>query len=352
MAPIGHLRSCFTTRNGTPRQPLLVPLARAELRLAPGGVPPAALDGLGGYSHCWLLYVFHANTDLPRIWKRPAHRGVRAKVQVPRLNGEKVGVFATRSPHRPVPIGLSLAKVTRKLHLEPVATIEAVEGDRLLLSGIDVVDGTPILDVKPYLPYSDSLPSAITPAWVQAEGTADPLCVADVDFTAGFQDQLAQCWAHVSSQSLYTEPQELQCLVSQVLARDIRSVHQRQQQGCHSADGSHESFPTPACTTTQPEACGHDGKHKGPADRACVYHLVIEQIAFAYTIDPKGRIPYSATNDCHKRGEAYAPAVQVAGLHARALAGRASNAAGTLAVDTLGRLLLDISKVDRNAALS
>eukprot|EP00850_Spirogloea_muscicola_P006990 SM000034S12744 [mRNA] locus=s34:505123:506958:+ [translate_table: standard] len=293
MAPIGHLRSCFTTRNGTPRQPLLVPLARAELRLAPGGVPPAALDGLGGYSHCWLLYVFHANTDLPRIWEQPAHRGVRAKqwlapehvvitgvgkqVQVPRLNGEKLGVFATRSPHRPVPIGLSLAK------------IEGVEGDRLLLSGIDVVDGTPILDVKPYLPYSDSLPSAITPPWVQAEGAADPLYVVDVDFTAGFQDQLAQCWAH-SSQSLYTEPQELQCLVSQVLAWDIRSVYQRQQQGCHSADGSHESCPIPACTTTQPEACGHDGKHKGPADRASVYHLVIEQIAFAYTIDPKGRV--------------------------------------------------------------
>eukprot|EP00850_Spirogloea_muscicola_P004737 SM000020S06087 [mRNA] locus=s20:960413:963256:- [translate_table: standard] len=343
MAPIGHLRSCFTTRNGTPRQPLLVPLARAELRLASGGVPPAALDGLGGYSHCWLLYVFHANTDLPRILERPAHRGVRAKVQVPRLNGEKMGVFATRSPHRPVPIGLSLAKATKAilvlisslLKLQPTLQpllrrqIEAVEGDRLLLSGVDIVDGTPILDVKPYLPYSDSLPSAITPEWVQAEGTAGPLCVADVDFTPAFQDQLAQCWAHVSSQSLYTEQQELQCLVSQVLARDIRSVHQRQQQGCHSADGSHETVPNHACTTTQPEASGHDGKHKGPADRACVYHLVVEQIAFAYTIDPKGRVL----------------------VFEAAFASRASNAADTLAVDTLGCLLLDISKVDRNAAL-
>ncbi|KAJ7294912.1 hypothetical protein O6H91_Y224800 [Diphasiastrum complanatum] len=80
MTPIGHVRSCFSTRNGTPRQPLLVPLARACLTLSPGGVPPPALEGLDQYSHCWLLYVFHENTDLPNLWKPPVHQALKAKV--------------------------------------------------------------------------------------------------------------------------------------------------------------------------------------------------------------------------------------------------------------------------------
>lgn len=74
------LRAAVVRRNGTPRQPLLVPLAKAHLVLSPGGVPHQALDGLAMYSHCWLLYVFHENTDLPRLWSKPAHRDLRAKV--------------------------------------------------------------------------------------------------------------------------------------------------------------------------------------------------------------------------------------------------------------------------------
>lgn len=71
-----HLRCC---RNGTPRQPLLVGQARAELRLAPT-VPPSALEGLQDFSHCWILYVFHANTDLPRLWDPLPHAATHAKV--------------------------------------------------------------------------------------------------------------------------------------------------------------------------------------------------------------------------------------------------------------------------------
>ena len=73
--------SSLASRNGTPRQPLLVPLARSRLDLPPGAVPPAALEGLGGYSHCWLLYLFHANTDLQRLWQPDPFRGLRAKVK-------------------------------------------------------------------------------------------------------------------------------------------------------------------------------------------------------------------------------------------------------------------------------
>ncbi|KAG1652447.1 hypothetical protein FOA52_012182, partial [Chlamydomonas sp. UWO 241] len=106
--PIGTMQSCFSQRNGTPRQPLLAPLARCRLKLAPD-VPAACLEGLELYSHVWVLYIFHENTDLVKVWQGD-RSGLKAKVHVPRLNGEKMGVLATRSPHRPAPIGLSVAQ--------------------------------------------------------------------------------------------------------------------------------------------------------------------------------------------------------------------------------------------------
>ncbi|KAK9820048.1 hypothetical protein WJX72_005461 [[Myrmecia] bisecta] len=163
LRPIGTLRSCFTQRNGTPRQPLLVPQARARLTLRPG-VPPSCLEGLEQYSHCWILYVFHCNTDLAKLWADPgAGSCSKGKTKVPRLNGGRMGVLATRSPHRPVPIGLS------------TATIEGVEGNTLLLGGADVVDGTPVLDIKPYLPFCDSIAVASAPHWVSAHAEDEPL---------------------------------------------------------------------------------------------------------------------------------------------------------------------------------
>lgn len=178
--PIGHVRSCFSQRcgptlaplqagkqaatgmtgitqepeaaspllllhhrNGTPRQPLLVDAARCKLQLS-ADVPAACLDGLTQYSHAWLLYVFHANTDLAKCLG-PDRSGVKARIAVPRLNGGRMGVLATRSPHRPVPIGLSVARVL------------AVEGRTVLLGGADIVDGSPVLDIKPYVRYCDSI---------------------------------------------------------------------------------------------------------------------------------------------------------------------------------------------------
>ena len=75
------------------------------------GIPHACLEGLEGYSHCWIIYIFHRNTDLQDLW-RPDDKGLKAKVQVPKLNGKRVGVFATRTPHRPNPIGQSSAAAT------------------------------------------------------------------------------------------------------------------------------------------------------------------------------------------------------------------------------------------------
>ncbi|KAH7441002.1 hypothetical protein KP509_03G020500 [Ceratopteris richardii] len=215
MVPIGFIQSCFTTRNGTPRQPLLVPLARACLILPPEGVPATAFDGLTGYSHCWLVYIFHANTDLPHIWNQPSHKEFKAKVRVPRLDGGKLGVFATRTPHRPCPIGLSVAKV------------EGVYGRMLLLSGVDLVDGTPVLDVKPYLPYCDIVGNATAPSWVKAGDEDDVIALASVEFSPRFEKELGKNWGAIVKLSMYSSPEEFQALISQVLSRDIRSLRQR-----------------------------------------------------------------------------------------------------------------------------
>uniref|UniRef100_A0A0R0F911 TsaA-like domain-containing protein n=1 Tax=Glycine max TaxID=3847 RepID=A0A0R0F911_SOYBN len=183
MMPIGVVHSCFSTRNGTPRQPLLVPLARACLVFNTTRVPPASLEGLEEYSHCWILYVFHLNTDLDKLWKHPSKSGFKAKVRVPRLKGGRKGVFATRSPHRPCPIGLTVAKV------------EAVQGNMILLSGVDLVDGTPVLDIKPYLPYCDNIQEATVPNWLMEDNL---LSVASVSFSEHFTSALKNIWIMVN----------------------------------------------------------------------------------------------------------------------------------------------------------
>lgn len=144
---IGRVSSPFSDRRGTPRQGLLASRALASLRLDPSVVEPSALDGLEAFSHVWVLFVFHQNTNGCKLGGgRHGGRSVKAKVHPPRLGGAKTGLFATRTPHRPNPLGLSLAR------LDGVRRGEAGGGARLLLSGVDLVDGTPVLDVKPWLP--------------------------------------------------------------------------------------------------------------------------------------------------------------------------------------------------------
>ncbi len=135
---IGTLRSCFREKFGTPRQARIARSSSASLRLRREFIPKHSLRGLEGFSHVWLISHFHLNTN----------KTYRPTVHPPRLRGKTMGLFATRSPHRPSPLGLTLAK------------LERIEGDTLRLSGIDLVDGTPILDIKPYLPNGDSAPGA------------------------------------------------------------------------------------------------------------------------------------------------------------------------------------------------
>jgi tRNA (adenine37-N6)-methyltransferase len=139
VSPVGIVRSCFKEKFAIPRQPHLAPAARGVLELLPPFDQGDAVQGLEQVSHVWLLFLFHqALEDKPRL-----------KVRPPRLGGnQSVGVFSTRATHRPNGIGQSVVR------------LERVEPDRLYLSGIDLLDGTPVLDIKPYVPYADSVADA------------------------------------------------------------------------------------------------------------------------------------------------------------------------------------------------
>jgi tRNA-Thr(GGU) m(6)t(6)A37 methyltransferase TsaA len=139
VSPVGYLRSCFKEKFAIPRQPQLAPAARGVLELLPPFDDGAAVAGLEQVSHVWLLFLFHqALEDKPRL-----------KVRPPRLGGNRaIGVFASRATHRPNGIGQSVVR------------LERVEAGRLHLSGIDLLDGTPVLDIKPYVPYADIVSEA------------------------------------------------------------------------------------------------------------------------------------------------------------------------------------------------
>ncbi|MDD3276970.1 MAG: tRNA (N6-threonylcarbamoyladenosine(37)-N6)-methyltransferase TrmO [Kiritimatiellales bacterium] len=137
--PIGIIHSCFKEKFGIPRQPGLVKSATATLELLPPYNVEEALRSIEEFSHLWIIFAFHESVT----------EKFQPTVRPPRLGGNtRVGVFATRSNFRPNPIGLS------------VVELKAVKGTTLELGGGDFLDGTPVLDIKPYIPYADSIPGA------------------------------------------------------------------------------------------------------------------------------------------------------------------------------------------------
>lgn len=145
MRPIAHIRSDFATKFGVPRQSGLVDALESTVVFEPEFRNPDALRGLEGFSHIWLVWIF--DQAVRKDWS--------PTVRPPRLGGNtRMGVFATRSPFRPNPIGLSSVRL---------AGIETTERDGTVLRvrGADLMDGTPILDIKPYVPYADSHPDAL-----------------------------------------------------------------------------------------------------------------------------------------------------------------------------------------------
>ncbi len=191
--PIGLIRSCFTEKFGIPRQPNLVE-AHATLEILPPYHQAEAFRELDGFSHVWLIFVFH------RCYQRPW----KATVRPPRLGGNRrVGVFASRSGFRPNAIGQSAVSLLG---------LESGKGKlRLHLGGVDLLDGTPVLDVKPYLPYADSITGAQT-------GYA-PMPAADLKVVFS---PAAECSCRLLEQTAYPG---LTRLIQAVLAQDPRPAY-------------------------------------------------------------------------------------------------------------------------------
>lgn len=145
MKIIAHIHTDFKEKFGIPRQSGLVPDLQGTISFEPEYRTMDALKGLDGFSHLWLLWRFEHEKE--RKWS--------PTVRPPRLGGNQtMGVFATRSPFRPNPIGLSCVKIE---HIENHST----KGPLIHVSGIDLLDGTEIYDIKPYLPYADCYPDAM-----------------------------------------------------------------------------------------------------------------------------------------------------------------------------------------------
>lgn len=190
MKPVAHIKSDFPSKFGIPRQAGLVDSLTATVVFEPEYRDPEALRGIEGFSHLWLIWEFSAakrDTWSPTV--RP-----------PRLGGNtRLGVFATRSPFRPNPIGLSCVK------LEGVE-VTADSGTVLHVSGADLMDGTPIFDIKPYVPYADCHPEA-------SEG-----------FTAPGQDYLLH--VVIPDELLPRIPENRRDALKGVLAQDPRPSYQ------------------------------------------------------------------------------------------------------------------------------
>lgn len=219
---IGEIASCFVERNGCPRQGKISPSSRAWLQLRSDINPAGCTDGLAEYTHLQIIFVFHANTNLDKTATTAAGQSAvrfKAKIAPPRLQGSrKVGTLATRSPHRPNPIGLSTARIEG---------VDPVKG-RVLLSGLDLLDGTPVLDIKPYIPDYDSVPEALVPDWVREPGGAGAM--AAVRWAAGARDRLAIAAARDQGKGLRTLPdvESVSAVAEEVLAWDVRSTVKRQ----------------------------------------------------------------------------------------------------------------------------
>lgn len=143
LRPIAHIENDFDSKFGIPRQSGVCATLKSRIVFTPEFRLPEALHGIEGYSHIWLIWQFSEN--LRDNWS--------PTVRPPRLGGNtRMGVFATRSPFRPNPLGLSCVK------------LEAVEADctELIVLGADLMNGTPIFDIKPYVVYSDSYPEALS----------------------------------------------------------------------------------------------------------------------------------------------------------------------------------------------
>ncbi|MFC4990941.1 tRNA (N6-threonylcarbamoyladenosine(37)-N6)-methyltransferase TrmO [Rubritalea tangerina] len=187
VAAIGHIKTCYPEKFGVPRQPGLSAHAWGEVVLAPEYRDENFLRGIEGFSHLWLVFVFHLASE----------KVGRGTVRPPRLGGNtRRGVFATRAPYRPNRIGMSVVELLRVRKCEQGGSV-------LEVRGADLVSGTPILDIKPYISFCDSVPDARS------------------GFVSGAPECLEVVWG-------CEEPdgEELKALVEETVALDPRPAYQ------------------------------------------------------------------------------------------------------------------------------
>ncbi|TDH65107.1 uncharacterized protein CCR75_007275 [Bremia lactucae] len=235
--PVGLIYSCFKACLGTPRQGSLAPSTRAKI-IFHRSISPDTLDGLEQFSHVWIVFVFHQNTNGKNS---RAHEGLRsdshrhtfrvsifvlilyldnsmtiiptlslqAKISPPMLKN-RVGIFCTRSPHRPNPVGITLAKIQRVSMRERT----------VYLSGVDLLDETPVLDIKPYIAAYDSLPMALAAEWVSS-----PQPLIQIEWES---NDLVSAIHKLSEKSVHysNAPTIFVAAILEVLQVDVRSKYQ------------------------------------------------------------------------------------------------------------------------------
>ena len=192
MHPIAHMRSDFPTKFGIPRQSGLVEELRSMIVFVPEYRSEDALRGIEDFSHLWLIWQF--SQAVRQDWS--------PTVRPPRLGGNvRMGVFATRSPFRPNHLGLSCVRLLGKRHTKEFGTV-------LVVGGADLMDGTPIFDIKPYIPYGDCIPQA----------------------TGGFTDRVGDFLLKVDfpQELLKKLPPDKQAAAIGVLSHDPRPSYQKQ----------------------------------------------------------------------------------------------------------------------------
>jgi tRNA-Thr(GGU) m(6)t(6)A37 methyltransferase TsaA len=194
---IGIIHSCFKEKFGIPRQPGLISEATALLELLPPYNREEALREIDAYSHLWIIFAFHGIKQ--EQWK--------PTVRPPRLGGnQRVGVFASRSPFRPNPVGLSLVQFEG---------LSIKNGKIFLkLKGVDLMDGTPVLDIKPYLPYVECVPTARSAFAAEA-----PPASLNMEFSPEAENNLKDCSTE--------EYPRLKELIVQMLQLDPRPAYER-----------------------------------------------------------------------------------------------------------------------------
>ncbi|WP_449556346.1 tRNA (N6-threonylcarbamoyladenosine(37)-N6)-methyltransferase TrmO [Huaxiibacter chinensis] len=196
---IGVIHSPYKEKFAVPRQPGLVKSAGGELHLTAPYNQADAVRGLEAFSHLWVIFVFHQTME----------GGWRPTVRPPRLGGNaRMGVFATRSTFRPNPVGMSLVEL-KGIRCQKDQVI-------LELGGLDLVDGTPVIDIKPYLPFAEALPDARA-SYAQQAPQAD----MPVYFTDGLSDELLR------HEKRYPH---LRAFISEVLAQDPRPAYRKEEE--------------------------------------------------------------------------------------------------------------------------